>query len=57
MNRTKEDITSLEEPEDVKTITVPIDPEKDKDFIEKWGLESDIDPEAGLDTDEETIEE
>ena len=57
MNRSKEDITSLEEPEDVKTITVPIDPEKDKDFIEKWGLESDIDPEAGLDTDEALTEE
>ena len=42
----------MEETEDMENIPVPIDPVKDKDFIEEWGLEMDIDPDAGLDTDE-----
>lgn len=46
-----------EEPEDMEDISVPIDPVKDKDFIEEWGLESDIDPEADLDEDGHLIEE
>lgn len=37
------------EVEDMEMIEVPLDMEKDKDFIEKWGIEYDIDPEADLD--------
>ena len=46
-----------EELEGMEDISVPIDPVKDKDFIEKWGLESDIDPEADLDADGHLVEE
>ena len=42
----------MEETDELENIPVPIDPVKDKDFIEEWGLEMDIDPDAGLDTDE-----
>ena len=41
----------------MEDISVPIDPVKDKDFIEEWGLESDIDPEADLDEGGHLIEE
>lgn len=47
----------MEETEELENIGVPIDPVKDKDFIEKWGLEMDIDPDADLDTDESLADE
>ena len=47
----------MEESEDREDIAIPLDPVKDKDFIEEWGIEWDIDPDADLDADGHLVDE